>query len=871
MKTYKKLFLILGLLCSHLAFSQQVEKPISNQTSGIYTSDIILQLYHIEPSVTIFYTLNGDEPGPSDFTYTGPITLSNREGDANYQSMIPTNPSLTFPLGDYNETRANSRGWAPPYAEVYKLYTVRFRAYKAGFVPSETVTQTFMIDPLGANRYTLPILSIVVDNDGYFSDENGIYVWGNHPSGNYTRTGVDWERMAHLDLFDNNGNLVYTHSKRSRVHGGGSRHSAKKSIRLYGNTGDKKNFNFQFFDDTEQTKFKRLIVRGGGHRPDCFPRDDLSNFITKGLNVEQQNNKHVILFINGEFWGTFTIKEKTDRFFIQNLYGIDDDYITIMDQEYDVKDGYQVDSDTLSMIEMFIHNEDMSIPENYQFVKDRVDIDNYIDYMCAQIYLSNEDWVFSNIKIWKKTGPFDPSKPVGEDGKYRWIFWDLDGTFGGSCTNAFFTVNTLNAATIESGLYASYTRFFRGLLENPEFKNQFINRMMDLLNSWFKPKVVGDKMMDLYDVLTPNMFEEANRWKYPSMVTNLADRYTEIPSLDRWNNTWGLLQTFSAQRPRKIRDHIMAKWAYPDSCALGVDVNNQNMGRVKVHSILIDDNLQGVSSEVYPWYGNYMQTVTVPLIAIPLPGYQFVEWLETGDTNDTIYWTPEGSTFFTAIFEPSDNYSPVVINEVMLSNSNYIQDNHGDYDDWLELYNPNPYPVNLSNCKLMKSGISWSIPNGTIIGADGYLLFWHDKETYQGWNHVNFKLSNSNETVYLVSPNGVIINFINYSYTPTNQSYGRYPNGSNSFSTFTYPTPLQNNNISGQNENIKQTDLIAFPNPANHIVNFNQIINFDLYDLNGRKICSKTQSQQLDVSHLNNGVYILVTDKNQTLKISVLK
>ena len=868
----KRLLLaIVLLLAGFVNRAQQLSLPVSDQVSGIYTSAITLSLSHSTPDVTIFYTINGNEPEPTDYMYTGPIVLDNISGAANNHSMIETNPSFDYPIGTYDLSRANNRGWLPPDGEVYKINVIRFRAFKPGYAPSETVTQTFMIDPLGANRYSLPVLSLVIDSTALFSNETGIYVYGNHPDGNYTQKGDAWERMLHFELFDENGQLVLEKDDlRARVHGGGSRSSCKKSFRLYGDSGTDSNFDFRFFENFELETFKRIIIRSGGHRPDCFPRDDLANMLTSGLTVAQQHASQVIVFINGEYWGIHTIKERVDKYFIQNLYGVDDDEVTIMDQEYDVQDGYQVDSDEMASLEDFIMANDMSLQASYAYVEKRIDIDNYIDYMCSEIYLSNEDWVFSNVMLWRKTGPFDPSKPGVHDGRFRWIFYDFDGAFGGSCDNAYYTVNTLNAATVVSGLYSSYTRIFRGLLDYPPFRKKFITRMCDLLNSQYRKNRVSEKISEIYDKLTPEMMETVKRWRYPSTATTLFERSTEIPSLAQWDLSFYYLHFFADRRARKVREHIMAKWGYPDTSIVTINVNDSEMGMVKVNSILINEQLPGIFPGVYPWTGHYIDGVDLPLTAVPRPGYRFVEWLETGDTEDSITWIPSTDTTFTAVFEPDPDFQPVVINELMASNSANFPDNFNEYDDWLELYNPNDYPVNLSGCSLSRDTLSWTLPNNTVIGANGYLVCWHDEETYQGQNHASFKLPNAVKTIQLYTPTGTVMNSVVYPATSTDFSYGRYPNGSSSFIVFDHPTPEHNNDLSGLDEAALNT-LTAYPNPTTGDLWLSKTVSFVLFDLQGRIVKTAAQQQFIDVSMLENGIYVLVTSEREVIKISVKK
>lgn len=864
------LALILLLLNGIFVSAQQLSVPVSDQISGIYTTNVTVTLSHSTTGVSIFYTLNGNEPTPNDFLYSGPIVLQNRTGDPNSHSTIETNPSFDYPMGAYDLTRANNRGWLEPYGEVYKINVIRFRAFKPGFAASETVTQTFMVDPVGSAKYSLPILSLVFDSTDLFSNETGIYVYGNHPDGNYAQKGVAWERLTNFELFNDAGELVMEKNVRARIHGGGSRSSCRKNIRLYGETETSSNFDYPFFANYDLETFKRIIIRGGGHRPDCFPRDDIANMLTEGLSVDQQHVKHIILFINGEYWGIHTIKERVDEYFIQNRYGIDDDEITIIDQEYDVQSGYQVDSDEMASLENYVMTNDMSQDQHYAYALEKMDVDNYIDYMCSEIFLSNEDWVYSNVVIWRKTGPFDPSKPKGHDGKFRWIFYDFDGAFGGSCDNAYYTVNTLNAATVVTGLYSSYSRLFRYLLNNPGFKHKFVNRMCDLLNSQYRKNRVHEKLTEIYNKLTPEMMENVNRWRYPSTATTLYTRSTEIPSLTQWDLSFYYLHNFAERRQKRVREHMLNKWGYPDTSIVTVDVNNTEMGMVKVNSILVNENLPGVTNDTYPWTGHYINTVELPLTAIPLPGYRFVEWQGLGISTETLMWTPSGDTSFTAIFEEDLTYQPVLINEIMTSNSNFIFDNFDDDDDWIELYNPNNYSVNLSGCQIQRDTIIWIIPNGTIINAGAYNLFWCDKETYQGEDHINFKLPNMVGTVYLKSPNNSIIDSLYYPGTSTNYSYGRFPNGSNSFSLFTSPTPRQNNGYVELNEN-NIPELTAYPNPTNGNLTLSKQIDFAIFDLQGKKLMSGIQKKSIDVSALENGIYILVSSEYETIKITVKK
>jgi hypothetical protein len=866
MKSYLTYILI---LTTQILFGQQLTPVQFSFESGFYETAISLQLSHPTQGVQIYYTTNGSEPTQNSTLYSSPITLLDLNNQANKYSNIPTNPGLNFPIGDYTETRANTRGWAEPFNSVEKGHIIKAKAFKTGQTTSQTVTKSFFIDPLGINRYSFPVVSVVVDSLDMFSNESGIYVYGDNLEGNYTQKDEAWEKIFHFDYIEN-GTSVYNQDTRTRIHGGGSRHSVKKNLRMYGETGEVSNFTHPFFDDIELDKFKRILLRSGGHRPDCFPRDDLSQYLTDGINIDKQHYKHVIDFVNGEYWGIHTIKERIDNYFIQNLYGIDDDLITILDQEYDVQGhGHAEDSLELANIQSYIISEDMTLIENYEYVEDRIDVDNYIDYMCSEIYLSNVDWVFSNVVIWRKTGAYNPGAGPGHDGRFRWLMYDLDGGFGGDCSNAYYTVNTLSATTVSSGLYSSYTRFFRGMLESPIFRDKFINRMCDLLNTWFKPSVVRQKMDAFYTSLTPEMQENVERWRYPSLADNLADRMIETPTLTQWDTTFYYLRRFARRRDRKTRDHMQLEWTLPDSNYITVDVNDQNMGYVKVNSILINDKLPGVESSVYPWTGIYMQSISVPLKAIPKPGYRFVEWLGTTETDSDINWSTAGDSTFTAVFEIDPDYKPILINELMTRNTNYYADNFDEYDDWTELFNPNSKSIDLSNCKISKGADEWTIPNGTAIEPNGYLIFWHDKQTYQGNNHANYKLQNVADVLQLTTDSGELLDEISFPEMPKNHSYGRFPNGSQTTTIFEFGTPNMNNDFAGTETLPILNPLVAYPNPVSEVVYFNKKITGQIFNILGQPIAQINNDYKLDVNQIKAGVYFVKTTEKEVIKIII--
>ncbi|HRY48486.1 MAG TPA: lamin tail domain-containing protein [Candidatus Paceibacterota bacterium] len=145
---------------------------------------------------------------------------------------------------------------------------------------------------------------------------------------------------------------------------------------------------------------------------------------------------------------------------------------------------------------------------------------------------------------------------------------------------------------------------------------------------------------------------------------------------------------------------------------------------------------------------------------------------------------------------------PVWINEWMAANTlTFADPADGDFEDWFELHNPNPIPVDLTGFFLTDDPQNlhqFTIPNPTVIAPGGYLLVWADEETEQNSAgndlHVNFKLNRDGETILLLAPNDTILDSISYNRQSDDVSEGRSPDGGPPpFLMMHRPTPRASN------------------------------------------------------------------------------
>ena len=142
---------------------------------------------------------------------------------------------------------------------------------------------------------------------------------------------------------------------------------------------------------------------------------------------------------------------------------------------------------------------------------------------------------------------------------------------------------------------------------------------------------------------------------------------------------------------------------------------------------------------------------------------------------------------------------PVVINELLASNGNNLQDPQGQYDDWIELYNDSTNAVVLSGMYLtddLNEPTKWQFPTPTVIGAEGYLLIWADNDTSDPGLHANFKLSADGEEIGLFDNTGNnLIDAVTFPEQSTDVSYGRYPDAALNWYYLSSPSPESENAV----------------------------------------------------------------------------
>ncbi|MEA3340518.1 MAG: lamin tail domain-containing protein, partial [Chloroflexota bacterium] len=146
-------------------------------------------------------------------------------------------------------------------------------------------------------------------------------------------------------------------------------------------------------------------------------------------------------------------------------------------------------------------------------------------------------------------------------------------------------------------------------------------------------------------------------------------------------------------------------------------------------------------------------------------------------------------------------YAPpaVTVNEFLAANRAINQDEAGEYDDWLELYNSGDVTAVLDGMYLtddLSQPKKWQFPDGAAIPPGGYLLIWCDRDTGQGPLHANFKLDRDGEEIGLFAGDAhanVPLEMIVFGPQEEDVSYGRRPDGADVWGFLDPPTPGASN------------------------------------------------------------------------------
>ena len=378
----------------------------------------------------IYYTLNGSFPNQNSRLYTGPIELD----------------STTV---------------------------VRFVSYEEGKLPSDVVTASYIIN----ENHTLPVVSIAVEP----VDFNG-------PDGIYVRYLRDIEIRGSVSFFEEGGS--FTMDCGVKMYGHTALELPKKNLKVNfrGKYGADV-LNYPVFGVEGPEIFDSLCLRAGQDNPQAIIRDELFASLCADMSdsVLVQRSRYCIVYVNGEYYGIYAMKEAFGELYYAQNKGVSAASVEVVQAPVDY--GTEI----FNLLN-FCYANDMSDPDNYEYICSQVDIDSLIDWMIIEGYSANGD-VQQNLRYFRST----------ENGnKWQFALYDLDWAF----------YEHVPFANMFSEVFWQHKMMTMHINKNPQFREKFLTRLSELLATTLSTENVVKRIDELEAELDPEAYRDRGRWYY---------------------------------------------------------------------------------------------------------------------------------------------------------------------------------------------------------------------------------------------------------------------------------------------------------------------------------------------------------------------
>ncbi|MBO4314654.1 MAG: CotH kinase family protein [Prevotella sp.] len=395
-----------------------------------------------------------------------------------------------------------------PYYEPININTtriVRAKLFCKDYLSPRSITHSFIFFP---RQMTLPLISIATDSKYLNDNKIGIYVEGNYATGkkNYS---YNWRRPINFEYFTQvNQPSELNQLCETRIQGGASRDARLKSQIVYANKrfGEKR-LSYEFFSDQRpgQTDFKSIILRNAGNDFDyLYMRDAIiQRTMATYTDLDWQAWQPAIVYINGTYKGILNIRERSTADNIFTNYNHLED-IDMIENWNELKEG---DTQNYDLFRKFYAEKGHTMSEYEQWM----DCKEFINLMVMNLYYNNQDFPGNNFMMWR---------PRTEDGRWRFVAKDTDfglGLYGSSAT--YQTIEWLHNPYYDSGrAWANkpeHTLLFRQLMEDADFKREFIDRAAIYMGDFMNEKgtrEIWDPMYELIKAEYPNHRKLINQW-----------------------------------------------------------------------------------------------------------------------------------------------------------------------------------------------------------------------------------------------------------------------------------------------------------------------------------------------------------------------
>ncbi len=361
-----------------------------------------------------------------------------------------------------------------------KTTVIRTISVRDGVQNSPVTSWTYLVN----EGHTLDVVSLVSSPDGLFSTGSGIYSNGPHrllPVGQASGDGIPypylaanywrkWVRQANLAYLPKHGQ-GFSIDCGASIFGGYSRINAKKSLKfkfkkIYGAP----KLHYKVFENRDFSTYECLVMRTGGQ--DVYGtliKDDLASYLMDPL-IDVMATKPAVFYINGQYYGIYFMREKVNKHFIAAHYGIPSDDIDIIQGNQALENGSIKDWNSFFA---YMKSHDLSKPECYEYVKEHMDVQSYVDWIIAETYIGNRD--AGNVRVFRSPNL---------DNKWHWLLYDVDMGFNATRSDGYLIYYKPTPQKLHA------TDFIRALAKNKDFRALFLERLeYQMTYIWSKENV----------------------------------------------------------------------------------------------------------------------------------------------------------------------------------------------------------------------------------------------------------------------------------------------------------------------------------------------------------------------------------------------
>jgi hypothetical protein len=639
---------------SNLSFQGYCAAPQIQESAGFYSNSVLVHLEPPLPGFEIRYTLNGQTPAFSDAVYAVPLNIDKTT-----------------------------------------VVKARYFDLSGNLLPGITSTSTFFIN----EQVSLPVISLSTDNVNLYGLD-----------GIYDNWWTDWKKPCYIEYFDKSQVRAFHQHSGIKIDGGagGSRSLPQRSFRLepdhsaYGDGIIK----YKLIPRKHNLKkYETFYLRNGSNMSNVLPyKDAYMTRTTEGTYNEFMNYTPVIVFLNGEYWGLYELREKLDEGHFKYADGIDPDSLDLLSMGFWYQSTLRAlkgsAEDWIRMRDMLQSYPSPESNEFYSLADSVLDLKNFTDYMIAESWLANPDWPWNNIKIWRDKG-----------GENKWKYGIIDVEWGLGM-NAWSTAySDMIGYILDPNQY--YTGFFANLVKNIKYRNYFINRYADLMNSTFLPLRTLPMEDSMYQEIVKEFPRQLNRW---------GDQSTQ--TMQTFYSYRNALRTDMSLRSPQVRDHISLHFGLYGQTKVTLKIDPPESGRIRISSL---------SPEEFPWTGYYFQGIPIPVTGMPNEGYRFDHW-EANTTLLNAYDSSNSATVYTgevelkAVFKGSPAGKEITISEI-----NYHPEASVDGGNWIEVLNKGSVPMNISHWIIQDSSPDhvYRIPSGVILQPDDRWVITDDTDRFR--------------------------------------------------------------------------------------------------------------------------------------------